>query len=233
MSLSRVASSGSPTKEEDSNDLMVVLSEELQCDICLKTFVDPKTLACLHSFCKICVDRLMKVAANTHDLSKLHRRHFFSCPVCRKRHAIPCNGVDGLQTHFKLANLCNILRKNQTSTVPQAHYCTVHTDRRLKSFCNTCVTCLCTDCKDTHQNHNIEDLDIAAKTQRNKVADSIVRCSSLVGRVDNHVSDIDGFLNKEADLIAAVKTARNKLVAAIDTQESEQLKQIRTLFTNR
>ena len=231
MALSKM--SGTSTNEEDIKELMEVLSEELQCDICLKTFVNPKTLACLHSFCKICVDRLMKVAANTHDLSKLHRRHFFSCPVCRKRHAIPCNGVDGLQTHFKLANLCAIICKNKSTATAPTHFCSVHSDRRIKLFCNTCVACICTDCKESHQNHDIEDLDLAVKTQRNKVADKIVHCSSLVGRVDNHVSDIDAYLNKEADLIAAVKTARTKLMTSIDNQEREQLQQIRTLFTNR
>lgn len=225
MSLSRPA--------EDVHDLLEILQDELRCDICLKTISEPKTLACLHSFCRICVDRLMKVAANTHDLSKLHRRHFFSCPVCRKRHAIPCNGVDGLQSHFKLANLCSILQKKQASVPDPGHKCSVHPNQIVDAFCSNCLCCICSSCKESHENHEIKDIENASKFYRTEISNAITQCSSMVRKVDNHVNEIDGFLNKEADLIAAVKTTKNKLVTSVENQEREQLQQIRTLFTNR
>ena len=45
----------------------------LECSICLETFDDPRTLPCLHSFCKKCLENFVDGK----------RDDELNCPVCR------------------------------------------------------------------------------------------------------------------------------------------------------
>ena len=49
------------------------LKSLLECLICLETFDDPRTLPCLHSFCKKCLE----------DFVEGKHKDELNCPVCR------------------------------------------------------------------------------------------------------------------------------------------------------
>ena len=49
------------------------LKRLLECSICLETFDDPRTLPCLHSFCKKCLENFVDGK----------RDDELNCPVCR------------------------------------------------------------------------------------------------------------------------------------------------------
>jgi hypothetical protein len=49
------------------------LKNLLECSICLETFDDPRTLLCLHSFCKKCLENFVDGK----------REDELNCPVCR------------------------------------------------------------------------------------------------------------------------------------------------------
>ncbi|KAM5134904.1 E3 ubiquitin-protein ligase TRIM58-like [Mantella aurantiaca] len=52
------------------------LRRDLTCSICLDVYKDPATLRCGHSFCLVCIYRLLR----KQDLSRI-----YTCPQCRKR----------------------------------------------------------------------------------------------------------------------------------------------------
>ena len=54
----------------------------LECSICLETFDDPRTLPCLHSFCKQCLENFVD-GKHEDDLN---------CPVCRYKFTLPKAG---------------------------------------------------------------------------------------------------------------------------------------------
>jgi hypothetical protein len=45
------------------------LEENLQCTVCLEVLTDPRTLPCFHSFCKVCLERIVETLRNMSRMS--------------------------------------------------------------------------------------------------------------------------------------------------------------------
>ncbi len=56
----------------------------LECSICLETFEEPRTLPCLHSFCKKCLENFVDGKCDDE----------LNCPVCRSKFALNKEGKD-------------------------------------------------------------------------------------------------------------------------------------------
>ena len=61
---------------------MATGNDELKCGICLELFQDPRSLPCLHTFCRECIQRSL----NETD-------HSLKCPVCRAKHELSDEGA--------------------------------------------------------------------------------------------------------------------------------------------
>lgn len=99
LTMARTPSSRSSLREK--------LQEEfLSCKICLESFIKPKALPCLHSFCEHC-------------LRDYVRRHpgekpgHFPCPMCRKDTKIPERGIGDFQDNFLLLSLSDTLDEDE------------------------------------------------------------------------------------------------------------------------
>lgn len=108
-----------------------ITEEFLTCSSCFKIYKDPKTLPCLHSFCKNCVNNFTQERTGACS---------YPCPICKESFQLPKDGADGLKTNFCLKNLIDFV--NSTKEV-----------RKLCSFCllkgeNIDATSLCLTCKD-------------------------------------------------------------------------------------
>ena len=53
------------------------MEEHLKCGICLEFFQDPRSLPCLHTFCRECIQRSLN-----------EENHSLKCPVCRAKHEL-------------------------------------------------------------------------------------------------------------------------------------------------
>ena len=51
--------------------------DDLKCGICLELFLDPRSLPCLHTFCRECIQRSLN-----------EEKHSLKCPVCRAEHEL-------------------------------------------------------------------------------------------------------------------------------------------------
>ena len=69
----------------------------LNCGICFDPFDDPRGLPCLHAFCFKCLKDW--AAACSDDMS------IVSCPLCKKVHQIPAEGVGSFPAHFLVTHL--------------------------------------------------------------------------------------------------------------------------------
>ena len=64
---------------------------EITCKVCYELFTDPKTILCLHTFCKQCIEKLV------------------CCPLCRKEFQPDTS----FQTNFTISNLVKNFRKKK------------------------------------------------------------------------------------------------------------------------
>lgn len=116
-----------------------ITEEFLTCSICFEIYKDPKTLPCLHSFCKDCINKLRQEKAG---------KNSYPCPICRELFQLPEDGADDLKTNFCLKNLIDFV----TSTKEVKKLCSFC---RIKgetidatSLCLTCNDLLCPECAD-------------------------------------------------------------------------------------
>lgn len=66
--------------------------DELICPLCIDTFVQPRSLQCLHSYCEVCLQGLQKATTVSGGVS---------CPECRAWTELPPGGVKGMLVSLK------------------------------------------------------------------------------------------------------------------------------------
>ncbi|XP_061180441.1 E3 ubiquitin-protein ligase TRIM56-like [Saccostrea echinata] len=104
----------------------------LTCTICYEVFSEPKTLPCLHSFCKFCISGFIK----TNELKPPYH-----CPVCRENFALE---VDEIKTNFCLTNMIDLVKKSDELF---CSFCKLLDENRPALFqCLTCLDYLCEEC---------------------------------------------------------------------------------------
>ena len=57
--------------------MLLTLKENLECPICMDTFIVPKLLPCGHTFCANCIDQHIHDSVDSHS---------FNCPICQSVH---------------------------------------------------------------------------------------------------------------------------------------------------
>ena len=119
------------------------LRKHVECLICLDTFTDPKTIACLHTFCCEC---LKKYALTT------QRDGQFRCPECQAQVDVPeGNRFDQLPTSFHHNSLLGLLSVRQSSDGSEIS-CGICKKKSAEiSYCFDCEKLLCRDCVNAHE----------------------------------------------------------------------------------
>lgn len=83
----RNSSAASPT-------LAVSGTNAIKCTICDKPYRDPKVLACFHTYCKACLDKLIDSPGK------------IICPTCQgETQLCPDSGVESLLTDYAVSSL--------------------------------------------------------------------------------------------------------------------------------
>ena len=107
----------------NTNLLDSVVSEEVECAICLNKLDTPRILTCLHSFCEKC---LGKCVQNRKDDSSQSGNSTLKCALCNEDTALPDAGVRGLRLDFRATRLVEALQEKETRELKfasPAHRC--------------------------------------------------------------------------------------------------------------
>ena len=119
------------------------LKENVTCSICLDTYTEPKTIACLHTFCCEC---LKKHALTSETGGK------FRCPECNAEIAVPeANRFDNLPTSFYHNSLLGLLAVRQSSDGSEINCGLCKKSSVEISYCFNCEKLMCSDCKNAHE----------------------------------------------------------------------------------
>ena len=121
--------------------LLKNLKEHITCSICLDTFTEPKTIACLHTFCCECLKRH---ALTTQQEGK------FRCPECQGEVGVP-ERFDQLPTGFLQNSLLGLLAVQQSGDGSEISCGNCRKKSVETSFCFDCGTFMCLDCVNAHE----------------------------------------------------------------------------------
>ena len=179
-----------------------VITEMVSCDICCEKFkktldMTPKMLVCLHTFCAVCLKRLVKNGT-------------ISCPTCRKKTMLGEGGVDGLGSNYRISRLSDVVEeatdvsgmdrrssrgggeKVQSSPSLQStmlksvgnENCEKHPEEQMKMYCRGCSEVLCCFCAIMeHNGHNLVSLYEAVEAERVDLSELCVEASSVEDKV--------------------------------------------------
>ena len=123
--------------------LLKNLTKHVTCSICLDTYTEPKTIACLHTFCCEC---LKKHALTSGTGGK------FRCPECNAEIAVPeANRFDKLPTSFHHNSLLGLLAVRQSGDGSEISCGLCQKNSLEISYCFDCEKLMCSDCKNAHE----------------------------------------------------------------------------------
>ncbi len=117
------------------------LEKEITCAICQEHYTDPKTLPCLHCYCKQCI---LKLAL------RVGQGKPFPCPECRKDTVLPEGGVEELQSDFKLNRLKSMYLKHKKALSKQVTCEICNVKATAEAFCHQCDKFACKNCVHNH-----------------------------------------------------------------------------------
>ena len=129
-----------------------------ECQVCLHYMLNrqPRTLQCNHTFCQVCLQRLIHNEWNAGTY-----KHLIRCPTCRCITILPPGSVYKLPINFDLHKMKEHLReqddmKTMEMFKPLCDMLSRHKSRpSATKMCTECVRKLCDDCAEHHANLEI------------------------------------------------------------------------------
>jgi len=120
------------------------IEEEITCSICGNLFADPKTISCLHTFCKQCIERSIE--------SNKKMEVCVCCPLCRA--PIPQDEIVSIPTNFTMNHLVEIFNSLQVSGKSSMEMKCGNCETENLPVITWCVECedpFCHDCTQIHK----------------------------------------------------------------------------------
>jgi len=118
------------------------IKEEITCSICGDLFTDPKTIPCLHTFCKRCIERSIE--------SNKKMAVIVCCPLCRV--PLPRDEMASIPTNFTINRLIEIFGKRQKAEASVEMKCaSCEENFAAITWCIQCEDPLCHNCNEIHK----------------------------------------------------------------------------------
>ena len=178
----------------------------LTCALCLEKYnkkeLLPKSLPCLHTFCRQCLILF---------LQQDHASDQLPCPTCRKLFPRPENGVDDLPTNF-------MVRELMETSQPANLMCSRHMDKAACVVCLDCQVGLCTLCitklaSSPHVHHNLADVE------------SLVQAASQLCEDMEHIkADIDSIQQEKLKHLTKCATSANQRINKIAKKTTDKVR---------
>ena len=114
--------------------------DELKCGICLELFQDPRSLPCLHTFCRECIQR------------SLNENRSLKCPVCRAKHEFSAEEGELPVNEYALQELPLRRLQRQREIGGGEQQCkSCEEQAPLVAWCKDCDAMICQPCIVLHK----------------------------------------------------------------------------------
>eukprot|EP00919_Chromeraceae_sp_WS-2016_P027555 GHVR01065397.1.p1 GENE.GHVR01065397.1~~GHVR01065397.1.p1 ORF type:complete len:167 (+),score=3.81 GHVR01065397.1:301-801(+) len=156
-----------------SANIMKEMEDSLECSLCTEVFTNPRSLHCLHTYCRDCLDQ--------HIVASVRARQI-RCPLCNLKTTVPENGADGFPVAFHHAAQVEIYRKMVAMNIgtrsdKSSDLCKIH-KKAVTHVCETCNKLICQTClKSIHKKHDTRDLK-SAQTKHKPIVDRIKKTTT-------------------------------------------------------
>lgn len=139
LDLDKVMATSTPKPEVNEE------SSGLCCAVCLDQYVDPRSLACLHTFCERCVHDIVMKQKNEKSIC-----NGIECPLCRKFTEVKCKDTPPemwskiIPSNFALQDVLETL-KADTKVKDTVDKCLTH-NKVIEFYCREERTLCCSAC---------------------------------------------------------------------------------------
>ena len=178
-----MATSSSQQPATSHREALSKLDSQLTCAVCLDRYTDPKTLSCLHIYCKKCLDGLVQLGGD----------HELKCPTCRKPTRLSERGTSGLPTAFYINSLLEIdaVLKKEATVVPSSMVvplCHDHNDRPKDLYCEKCETHICFKCSTgSHRKHKCDRSEYLFTKHKQQIETSLLSVKQRIDEVEQTI----------------------------------------------
>ena len=125
--------------------------QEVTCAICLELLDDPKSMPCLHTYCKKCL--LEALAKRPHDPDLPRDRPAINCPLCRAEVALSDQGIEALPSNFSATRLVETVQLQDKLEQNKTPLCDGCNESDAVASCYDCRGFfLCVSCLKAHKN---------------------------------------------------------------------------------
>ena len=128
--------------EQQRKKALEKVDDQVSCAVCLEDYTEPKVLACLHVFCKKCLERLVVQDAGN---------RIILCPNCRGTTRLPQDGVSQLQSAFYIHHLFEVRDILQKVSASDKTTCDKCGEGEAKAYCRDCGGFVCELCLTMHK----------------------------------------------------------------------------------
>ena len=202
------------------------VEENLKCGVCLETYCDPKQLQCHHIFCLKCIRGLMAPFRNS-----------LTCPTCRVVARLPAGGVDDVPSAFQITPFLEIVTKHRSERGAAASAsvdsCSVHPDKELEFYCETCGVLICYKCAlkgGSHHNHDYKEIAEAFEVCKKDISSTMAPMEKQLTTINKAVAEFDKLRSAITSTQTSTKTGINNDVALlyrkIDARKEELTTQV-------
>ena len=149
--------------EQRSESIWEKVRQEVTCAICLELFDDPKSMPCLHTYCRKClIQALVKTSGNIY----WRDRPAINCPLCRAEVTLSNRGIEALPSNFSAARLVEAVQLRAKLSQNAAPKCDACKESDAAASCSDCGGgfFLCASCIKVHRslpstkNHTLRTL---------------------------------------------------------------------------
>ena len=206
-----MAASSSQQPAASHREALSKLDSQLTCAVCLDRYTEPKTLPCLHIYCKKCLDELVQLGCE------------LKCPSCRKPTRLSERGTSGLPTAFYINSLLEIdaVLQKEAVVVPLCHD---HNDRPKDLYCEKCETHICYKCStDSHRKHKCDRSEYLFTKHKQQIETSLL---SVKQRIDNVEQILGHYDTREKEMRDQEEVVQMK-IDAVYQQLIERLQESR------
>ena len=203
------------------NPLLKSLKKQVTCSICLDTYAEPKTISCLHTFCRECLERHARVS---------QRQGKFRCPECQAEIDLPQgNRFDRLPNSFFHKSLLGVLEAEDRQAIPrqQQETCSQHTKERVRYYCSSCEACICPICvAEDHRGHAFDVLEKAVQEDKKNIMSAVETIKEKVNLFRAELNQLDKTSEDVEMIIAIAKQEVSKATEDVITKTQQQEKQL-------